>query len=327
MKKIIMLLMCVSILMGSGLISFADVDTEVSRVIERHNFDYTMKEYESVLPFKLSTEDYKVAEKLFNEIGKAFEKNNLNQAHEKMEGFYKVMSKYWLSETTLKTLLPFEDMMKFGGKILLDEQKLALNESYNLLKDLKEKNDLQGYFAQIRKIHSDYYLAIGKSVGDTNDELRLVQYIKGADKLTAKDLKNYTYNDYLQILPFHISDQDYTKGQHLFDEIIKALKNENMEGAKKLTGKLNDLLAPYWISDDALNMLVPHEDYQEKAIQFFPRKDQLVMNDAFEAIKKAQEEKNYDAYFKAIDTYFDEFAFGIQAFYVDYFDEIVFIQS
>ncbi len=326
-KKLITLLICFTLAFGGSAFSFADTVNTANLTMNKYGFDYTLEDYLSVLPFKMSTKDTVKSNKLFNDIGLAFEKNQLKKAEELLQAFYDVVGKYWLGKDTLTTLLPFKDMMAFGGRILTDTQKQSFQKEFDKLAELKKKKDLEGYFAQIKKIHFDYYNAIGSAVGDVNNELQLVQYIKGADQLTDQDLVDYTFEDYLSILPFEINTKDFRAGNKIFKEIGEKLKADDTKAAKLLTGKLNDLLAPYWISKDTLDTVVPHKIYQEQIISSLSRKNQLEMNAAYEDVLTAQKEGDFDKYFASIDTYFHKLALAIKSMYADYFDEIVFIRS
>jgi len=307
--------------------AYAGETSNLAEQFDKSAFEYTLDEYEEILPFKINLEDRKIVAKLFTEIGIAFEKNDLKEADIKLKAFYSVIGKYWTSENTLKTLLPFGEMMKFGGSIMTPEQKENLEIEFKKLATLRSKNDLEAYFDQIKKIHGVYYMSIGQNIGDTNNELQLIQYIKGADLLTPEDLQNYTFKDYLEILPFDISDEDFVKGEMIFKNVIEELKANNLEKAKLHTSQLNNLLAPYWIKKSTLNLLISHKENEENLLQYMSRKDRIEINNAYESVVKARETKDFDAFFLSIDTYYHLIGQAIKNMYTDIFDEIVFIRS
>ncbi len=327
MKKLLALLLAFTLVLGGSAFSFAAESTSVVTAMDKGQFKYTMKEFEALLPFKLSPADAETIEKTFIEINYAFMLGKLDKAEILLKGYYSVIKKYWMAENTLKVLLPFEDMMTFGGKLMTPEDKEAIEKKFASLAKLRKDGQMEDYFKVIKSIHTDYYKLIGDAVGDTQNELQLLQYIKGADKLTPSDLVNYTYEDYLYILPFTLKDKDFVKGEKIFKAIIVKLKANDMDAAKKLTKDLHGFMAPYWISDEALKTIVPHEKYTKQAIKFFTRKNQLDLNTVYKAIVKAQKTADFDAYFKAIDKYYKTFGESIQEFYDDYFDEVVFIRS
>lgn len=326
-KKTLILLLVFTLIFSNTAAVFADKSLDRPKSMKENNFAYTMKEYESILPFKLTSEETVEATKHFNMINKSFDNGDYKQAEASLEAFYKIMSTHWISLNTLSVLLPYEDMMKFGGQILTEDQKEELDTLFKQLKLLRKEKKFEAYFALIRQIHERYYEKVATALGDTNKELQLLQYIKGADQLTSNDLLNYSFDDYLEILPFDINDKDYHSGKIIFKDIIKALKQNNEDKSKSLMAELNNLIAPYWISDKTFKTIVPHERYTKEDIPYFSREDQITLNKLYDSIEDARLAKDYDLYFSTINRYFQTYGHSIQGFYADYFDEIVFIRS
>ncbi|MCT4631325.1 MAG: hypothetical protein N4A76_01145 [Firmicutes bacterium] len=327
MKKILAsILLTISILSASLNYTYAD-EKQITKFQKESTSEISIEKYISILPFDLSKEDMIKSKKLLRAINEAFNKNELALAQEKIDEFYVIVSKYWMSENTLRILLPFNEMMKFGSDLFTNEEKEFLQNQYKKLNKLRTEKKFEEYFKLIKEIHNQYYDTLGKSIGDANSELQLIQYIKGGDQLTAKDLIDYTFDDYLHVLPFEIKDTDYEKGKDIFARVVDSLKKEKHQEAQKITLELNNLLAPYWIKDETLSLILPHEKYSKEAIQYFPRMRQLELNNIYSEVKVAQKNENYDIYFSSINKYFSTLGLSIKEYYNDYFDEIVFIRS
>ncbi|MCH4887084.1 hypothetical protein EZV73_05860 [Acidaminobacter sp. JC074] len=336
MLKRFMILVLSFVMLLSSVPAFAETNDDLIKKVEKYGFDYTYEKYLNILPFEMVEKDKEAARGLFNEIGYAFFRNDLEKARELLDEFYGIISKYWMNSKTLNVLLPLDEMLKEGGQLITPEDEKSLRDAYKKLAEIRNKKDFEAYFKQIQEIYNDFYDVLAKSIGDVNNELQLVQYIKGADKLTIKDLSNYNFNDYLEILPFDLNDSDYAKGKKIFKDIIDHLKANEDKEAKIDVEKLNDILAPYWIKDKTFKALLPHESYQYKAINHFSRKGQMAMfdaykkaQDAFKAVKESKEisDELYDEYFEAINDYYKVFGQQIREYYGDFFEEVVFIRS
>ena len=348
-KISVVLVIVLSLMMGQ--FAFASNDSLIDT--EEH-YIYNVENYLKSLPFALRRGDEIIVKNIFKKLVLAYENDDIELADELYESLYDVIGEYWMHKVYLKRMLPVDQMRKSVDKMFTQAQKEAFDKLLKDLDALRKKNDFKGYFAKINEIYKFYYDNLGKTIGDSHDELLLITYIKDGDKITDDDLINYKFNDYLEILPFNIKDKDYPKANLMFDKIVKKLEeslkieikkddsptvkkekqvkiDEIMKDAKLLTKDLYDFLAPYWLTQETLDNLVPHKKYIKEFIHTFSHKHKLKAHNAYINVEKKLElakkdDKAFDAYFKSIHDYYNELGEIIREYYDDVFDEIIFVQ-
>lgn len=327
--------------------------TNDSLVDSEEHYIYNVDNYLKMLPFSLRRGDEVIVRGIFKKLVQAYEQDDVELAEELYDSLYDVIGEYWMHKVYLKRLLPVDEMKKSVEKMFTKAQKDAFEKHLSELDKLRDKKEFKAYFAKIKEIYKFYYDALAKTIGDSHDELLLITYVKDGDKITNDQLINYTFNDYLEILPFELNDKDYVKGKIMFEKIVDrleetlkieikkddsaAVKKEKqekidklMKEAKMLTKDLYDFLAPNWLTDKALNTLVPHKAYIKEFIHTFSHGDKKRAHDAYQAILKAHEaakkdEKAFDNYFKSINNYYKVLGDIIREYYDDLFEEIIFV--
>jgi len=325
MKKNFIRIITLVIVLSLTLGQFAFADTKEVINVDKENIGYNFKDYLSVLPFKLSKADELKAKSYFTRMNEAFSKGKWSTASDQIEKLYDVIDDYWISEKTFEVLVPLKEWQVAIKNFFTDEQEKAMDKLLSEVKVLRKKKEFKAYFAKIKEIYSFYFTTLGESIGDVNGDYLLIAYIKDGDKVSYDKLIDYTFEDYLSILPFDIEDKDYNKGKAIFGKIVNALEKKNDKLAKNLTKDLNKVILPYWFKVSVRKLVLPHEDYKNNAIKFFDRSEILELEKNFEAVEAARRVKNYEGYFEGISTYYKNFGSAISNYYGDIFGELVFL--
>ncbi|PAB59056.1 hypothetical protein [Anaeromicrobium sediminis] len=148
LKKIITVILSCSLLLGNT--AFANEvpkknsikTVALPKLTHSTSYKYSFENYLEILPFKLNEEDEKRARNIFEEIDRAFTDGEYTDAEKLIEEFYSIVDDYWISEKTLKVLLPFDEMITSLGKILTPEQKVKLEKDFDQLNILRNRKDM-----------------------------------------------------------------------------------------------------------------------------------------------------------------------------------------
>ncbi|MEX3745497.1 MULTISPECIES: hypothetical protein [Lysinibacillus] len=259
-------------------------------VLESFSDFYTFDVYKKGLPKEVTKEDLTKLEKMFNEI-KKLEKEateeEIEKKYEEIEKIHKEMNKitkpYILANWQPQT---FEEFI----------QDYEFKENNIVIKE----NDI----TQLKAVYAEW-VKLYKNGDEEKASEKLDEFYKILQPYLDELYPPQTFEEFMEGLEFDIPTETLAKLKTIYENILKAYKEENMELSEKLWGEFDQIIRVFIKP-------VPFEEYmsdfefeisEADKKQLKPLYEEASALDKKEDYEKAQEK--WDAFYKILEPYFE----------------------
>lgn len=280
-----------------NLVEGQEISVEGS-VVESYSDFYTFEVFKKELPKEVTKEDLTKLEKMFNEIKKLekevsaeIEKGATDEEIEKkyeemqkiQEEMYKVAKPYILANWQPQT---FEEYIEdFGFK----EENIVIKE-----------NDI----TQLKAIYAEW-IKLYKNGDDVKATEKMDEFYKILQPYLDELYPPQTFEEFMEGSELDIPTETLAKLKTIYENILKADKEENTELSEKLWGEFDQIIREFIKP-------VPFEEYMSDFEFEISEADQKQLKSLYEEasaldkkedFEKAQEK--WEAFYKILDPYFE----------------------
>jgi len=267
-------------------------------VVESHSDFYTFEVFKKELPKEVTKEDLTKLEKMFNDIKKLekevsaeIEKGATDEEIEKkyeemqkiQEEMYKVAKPYILANWQPQT---FEEYIEdFGFK----EENIVIKE-----------NDI----TQLKAIYAEW-IKLYKNGDDVKATEKMDEFYKILQPYLDELYPPQTFEEFMEGSELDIPTETLAKLKTIYENILKADKEENTELSEKLWGEFDQIISEFikpvtfeeYMSDFEFEI---SEADQKQLKSLY---EEALALDKKEDVEKAQEK--WEAFYKILDPYFE----------------------
>ena len=267
-------------------------------VVESYSDFYTFEVFKKELPKEVTKEDLTKLEKMFNDIKKLekevsaeIEKGATDEEIEKkyeemqkiQEEMYKVAKPYILANWQPQT---FEEYIEdFGFK----EENIVIKE-----------NDI----TQLKAIYAEW-IKLYKNGDDVKATEKMDEFYKILQPYLDELYPPQTFEEFMEGLELDIPTETLAKLKTIYENILKADKEENTELSEKLWGEFDQIISEFikpvtfeeYMSDFEFEI---SEADQKQLKSLY---EEALALDKKEDVEKAQEK--WEAFYKILDPYFE----------------------
>ena len=280
-----------------NLVEGQEISVEGS-VVESHSDFYTFEVFKKELPKEVTKEDLTKLEKMFNDIKKLekevsaeIEKGATDEEIEKkyeemqkiQEEMYKVAKPYILANWQPQT---FEEYIEdFGFK----EENIVIKE-----------NDI----TQLKAIYAEW-IKLYKNGDDVKATEKMDEFYKILQPYLDELYPPQTFEEFMEGSELDIPTETLAKLKTIYENILKADKEENTELSEKLWGEFDQIISEFikpvtfeeYMSDFEFEI---SEADQKQLKSLY---EEALALDKKEDVEKAQEK--WEAFYKILDPYFE----------------------
>lgn len=267
-------------------------------VVESFSDFYTFDVYKKGLPKEVTKEDLTKLEKMFNDI-KKLEKEVAAEV-EKEATEEEIEKKYEEIEKI------HEEMYKITKPYILANWQPQSFEEFIQDYEFKENNIVikENDITQLKAIYSEW-VKIEKSGDEEKATEKMDEFYKILQPYLDELYPPQTFEEFMEGMELDISTETLAKLKTIYENTLKADKEENTELAEKLWGEFNQIISEFIKP-------VPFEEYMSDFEFEISEADQKQLKSLYEEalalekkddFEKAQEK--WEAFYKILDPYFE----------------------
>jgi len=280
-----------------NLVEGQEISVEGS-VVESYSDFYTFEVFKKELPKEVTKEDLTKLEKMFNEIKKL--EKEVSAEIEKEATDEEIEKKYEEIEKI------HEEMYKIAKPYILANWQPQTFEEYIADFGFKEKNIVikENDITQLKAIYAEW-VKLQKSGDEVKATEKMDEFYKILQPYLDELYPPQTFEEFMEGLELDIPTETLAKLKTIYENILKADKEENTELSEKLWGEFDQIISEFikpvtfeeYMSDFEFEI---SEADQKQLKSLY---EEALALDKKEDVEKAQEK--WEAFYKILDPYFE----------------------
>jgi hypothetical protein len=280
-----------------NLVEGQEISVEGS-VVESYSDFYTFEVFKKELPKEVTKEDLTKLEKMFNEIKKL--EKEVSAEIEKEATDEEIEKKYEEIEKI------HEEMYKIAKPYILANWQPQTFEEYIADFGFKEKNIVikENDITQLKAIYAEW-VKLQKSGDEVKATEKMDEFYKILQPYLDELYPPQTFEEFMEGFELDIPTETLAKLKPIYENILKADKEENTELSEKLWGEFDQIISEFikpvtfeeYMSDFEFEI---SEADQKQLKSLY---EEALALDKKEDVEKAQEK--WEAFYKILDPYFE----------------------
>ncbi|MGY3189911.1 hypothetical protein [Lysinibacillus sp. TE18511] len=280
-----------------NLVEGQEISVEGS-VVESYSDFYTFEVFKKELPKEVTKEDLTKLEKMFNDIKKL--EKEVSAEIEKEATEEEIEKKYEEIEKI------HEEMYKIAKPYILANWQPQTFEEYIEDFGFKEKNIVikENDITQLKPIYAEWVKLL-KNGDDEKASEKMDEFYKILQPYLDELYPPQTFEEFMEGLELDIPTETLAKLKPIYENILKADKEENTELSEKLWGEFDQIISEFikpvtfeeYMSD--FEFKISEADQKQLKSLY----EEALALDKKEDVEKAQEK--WEAFYKILDPYFE----------------------